>query len=214
MRRRWKSRSNVGSTVQRGGPMRNGGDSTRWRKRGIRQRRAVDAARAAGPSRAARSKIATATIVDRRIGSFSMFHMSASSSLMWCANRAVAIGHARRRRTALDGSSARIGRPGGATASAVSTCSSRYVTTNGIRLFCLEAGPPDGPLRAAAARLPRARVLVAAPGRGARRGRVPRGRARPARLRPLRQARRHLRLRVDQRVPDRAGRRARRASAS
>ena len=23
---------------------------------------------------------------------------------------------------------------------------SRYVTTNGIRLFCLEAGPPDGPL--------------------------------------------------------------------
>src|SRR5882757_8028062 len=34
------------------------------------------------------SKIATARIVDRRTGSFSMFHMSASSSLMWCANRA------------------------------------------------------------------------------------------------------------------------------
>ena len=33
--RRWKSRSNVASVAQRGGPMRNGGDRTRWRSRGI-----------------------------------------------------------------------------------------------------------------------------------------------------------------------------------
>src|SRR6476660_1316961 len=26
------------------------------------------------------------------------------------------------------------------------TVGSRYVKTNGIRLYCLEAGPPDGPL--------------------------------------------------------------------
>ena len=33
------------------------------------------------------SKIATATIVERRIGSFSTCHMSASSSLMWVVKR-------------------------------------------------------------------------------------------------------------------------------
>ena len=33
----------------------------------------------------------------------------------------------------------------GRTAPTVSDVQSRYVTTNGIRLFCLEAGPPDGP---------------------------------------------------------------------
>jgi hypothetical protein len=34
------------------------------------------------------SNSATARIVERRTGSFSMFHMSASSSLMCCAKRA------------------------------------------------------------------------------------------------------------------------------
>ncbi len=58
-----------------------------------------------------------------------------------------------------------------------------------------------------AARVPRACVFVAAPGRGARRRGVPRGRARSARLRAFGQARRHLRLRLDQRVPGRCRRR-------
>ncbi len=35
MRRRWKSTSKSGSFAQRGGAIRNGGASTRWRRRGI-----------------------------------------------------------------------------------------------------------------------------------------------------------------------------------
>ena len=38
-----------------------------------------------------------------------------------------------------------MGRPSRPAAPTVSDVQSRYVTTNGIRLFCLEAGPPDGP---------------------------------------------------------------------
>ena len=75
-----------GSTVQRGGPSRNGGDTTRWRRRGmrhvVRSMRRAEAVEVGG-----RSKIATARIVERRIGSFSMFHMSASSSLMCVVKR-------------------------------------------------------------------------------------------------------------------------------
>ena len=50
-RRRWKSRSNVDSTAQRGGPMRNGGESTRWRKRGMSACCALDACAQATPVR-------------------------------------------------------------------------------------------------------------------------------------------------------------------
>ena len=87
------------------------------------------------------------------------------------------------------------------------------MVTNGIRLFCLESGPPDGPLvlllhgfpeiayswRHQMGPLGAAGFHVVAPDMPG--------------LRTLRQARRHLRLRVDQRDADRSRRRARRASA-
>ena len=54
---------------------------TRWRIRGIsRVPRSIRWSRASRSGR--RSSTATAVIVDRRIGSFSMFHMSASLSLI------------------------------------------------------------------------------------------------------------------------------------
>ena len=37
----------------------------------------------------------------------------------------------------------------------------RYVLTNGVRLWCLESGPADGPLVLLMPRVPGARVLVA-----------------------------------------------------
>ena len=90
-RRRWKSRSNDSSTTHRGGPRRNGGESTRWRRRGMT--RVARSMRARNRFQSgARSRMATARMVDRRIGSFSMFHMRASSSLMWRSKRASVIG--------------------------------------------------------------------------------------------------------------------------
>ena len=63
----------------------------------------------------------------------------------------------------------------------------RYAV-NGIELDVIEAGDPAGPGRRAVPRLPRERPLVAPPDRAARRRRLPRARARPARLRPLERA--------------------------
>ena len=66
--------SKVGSAVQRGGAIRKGGDTTRWRSLGMKQ--VVRSIRRRNRSQSGtESKIATARIVDRRTGSFSMFHI-------------------------------------------------------------------------------------------------------------------------------------------
>ena len=90
-RRRWYMRSKCGSPDQCGGPMRSSGVATRWRMRGMshepRSMRATSVCQSG-----ARSKNSTVTIVDRSSGSFSMFHMSASESLMCASKRSTSCG--------------------------------------------------------------------------------------------------------------------------
>ena len=90
-RRRWYMRSKFGSPDQWGGPMRSSGVATRWRIRGMSQEPRSIRATSVDQS-GARSKNSTVTIVDRRSGSFSMFHMSASESLMCVSKRSTSCG--------------------------------------------------------------------------------------------------------------------------
>ena len=84
-------RSKCSSPDQCGGPIRSSGVATRWRMRGMshdpRSMRATSVSQSG-----ARSKKSTVTIVDRRSGSFSMFHISASESLMWASKRSTSCG--------------------------------------------------------------------------------------------------------------------------
>ena len=85
-KRRWKSRSKLGSTSQRGGAIESGFERTRCRMRGTR--RVPRSTRSRRRTRSgAWSSTATAVMVDRSIGSFSIDHISASESLMRCSKR-------------------------------------------------------------------------------------------------------------------------------